>query len=370
MFDRNSGTVSSFLTISRRRTRVKTEEACRILCWCYTNNGVTKDKGGVKQEKEPKLLIYSKLIAKKKEDEMKNSKRAHRILAWLLTMTLIFTMSFSSIAYAAGTDTTGEGEVHTTEVTPENTSENAKADPAEDTTKASQEAEQEETQNPGALGEGEAQAPSIDENDVAAIGEQGYATLEAAVTAVKNGETIEVLSDCSGNGIVVQGNSGRTFTIDFNNHKYTVGGETVGSTGTETNGFQLLKGSTITMKDGTIVADTTDCRIMIQNYSNLTLDNMTLDATKGTNSVDYVLSNNCGNVNIKGNTSIVAKNGKHAFDLYYWPRGSYTDGVNVTVDTTGTISGIVEYGSDGSGTAPADMHDKCKLEIKNGIFNG
>lgn len=144
---------------------------------------------------------------------MKNSKRAHRILAWLLTMTLIFTMSFSSVAYAADTDTTGEGEVNTTEATSENAPEEAKADPAEDTAKASQEAEQEEIQNPEALGEGETPAAEA----VAKIGDNEYATFAEAVEAVQDGDTILLLDDIDITDIgVVNVND---CTIDLNNHK-------------------------------------------------------------------------------------------------------------------------------------------------------
>ena len=45
---------------------------------------------------------------------------------------------------------------------------------------------------------------------------------------------------------------------------------TVGSSGTETNGFQLLKGSTVAFKNGTINAG--KAKIVIQNYADLTLD--------------------------------------------------------------------------------------------------
>ena len=38
----------------------------------------------------------------------------------------------------------------------------------------------------------------------------------------------------------------------MNGHTYTVSKPTVGSSGTETNGLQLLKGSTVTFKNGTL----------------------------------------------------------------------------------------------------------------------
>lgn len=74
---------------------------------------------------------------------------------------------------------------------------------------------------------------------------------------------------------------------------------------------------------------------------------MNLDATQGTNSVGYVLSNNCGKVNIIGDTSITAKDGQTAFDVCYWP-ASYPEGTQVTVDTTGIIKGNIELGLNGT----------------------
>ena len=204
---------------------------------------------------------------------------------------------------------------------------------------------------------------------VAEVGNVPFTTLEAAIAAAKDGDAVTLLGDVTeGDGVVVQ--SGKNITIDFAGHTYTVTKKLAGSSGTETQCFQLLKDATVVMKNGQIVANNSGIKMMIQNYSNLTLENMNIDATTGNNDVDYVVSNNCGNVTIKGSTSIKAKDGKHAFDLYYWPSNGYTEGVNVTVDTTGTIDGIIEYGSDNSTNAAEVMHDKCRLEIKNGTFNG
>ena len=91
---------------------------------------------------------------------------------------------------------------------------------------------------------------ATEDGKVAKIGEIEYATLKDAVDNVGENQTIVVLRDSIGDGIVVP--SGKNFTIDFNGHRYTVNQNLVGSTGTENNGFQLLKDSTITMKNGII----------------------------------------------------------------------------------------------------------------------
>ena len=108
-----------------------------------------------------------------------------------------------------------------------------------------------------------------------------FESLEAAVAAAVDGDTITLLSDCEGNGIVfLQGKFGTNgLTIDFGHYTYTVSGTPVGSTGTETIGFQLLKDNKITLKDGTLTGSSRtnrDLMRMIQNYSDLTLDNMTI----------------------------------------------------------------------------------------------
>lgn len=211
---------------------------------------------------------------------------------------------------------------------------------------------------------------SIVKSPVAQIGSTKYDTLEDAVAAVKSGETIKLLANVTdGSGIIVP--SGSNFTIDFGGHTYTVTNNLAGSTGTKSQCFQLLRDSTITLKNGTIEANDSGITMIIQNYANLTLDGMTLDATQGTNSVSYVMSNNCGNVTITGGTNITAKEDEVAFDVYYWPSGSYVEGVTVTVDENmaGTITGKIEYAAD-STAQDADVAEKAKLYIEAGTFIG
>lgn len=194
--------------------------------------------------------------------------------------------------------------------------------------------------------------------NVAKIGNTEYATLKDAFDAVQNGETIVVMKNCSGDGIVV--NSGKNFTVDFNNCTYNIDGTTVGSTGTETNGFQLLKDSTITFKNGNLTS--TKAKILIQNYCNLTLENMELDGRNlNRSNPNYTLSNNNGNVVIDG-TKISAADGMVAFDVCRY--ADYT-GPSVTVQGNSVIDGKVEISS--SAQKDGAQHE---LIIKSGTFNG
>lgn len=198
-------------------------------------------------------------------------------------------------------------------------------------------------------------------DDVAKIGNTGYATLKEAIEHVANGETIVLTANVNnGDGIVVA--SGKNFTLDFAGHTYTITQNVVGSTGTESQCFQLLKDSTITMKDGTIVANCAGAKMIIQNYCNLTLDNMILNATAGDNNVEYVVSNNCGNVVIKNGTTITAKTTGVAFDVYGGFQ-NYGD-VSVTLEAGATVNGKVEVAR-GSGN-----QNKNTLTVTGGTVNG
>lgn len=216
------------------------------------------------------------------------------------------------------------------------------------------------------------------EKHVAQVGDMYYEVLADAVAAAEDGATITLLRDANGNGVVFAEGRFATkgLTIDFNGHTYSVGGVLVGSTGTGTNAFQLLKGNKITFKNGTIAGVTEGTKpaedtpnwhgapaIVIQNYCDLTLDNMTV--TGGDETV-YTMSNNNGNVTIKDTT--INKGGAKgygygpfAFDVC---RYSEYPAVSVTVTGDSVINGDVEVsGTIGEGQSR-------QLTINSGMFNG
>ena len=196
---------------------------------------------------------------------------------------------------------------------------------------------------------------------VAGINGVSYDSLAAAVAAAKDGETIKLLKDVTdGDGVIVP--SGKNFTLDFDNHTYTVTQKLAGSKGTESQCFQLLKNSTLTFKNGTIKAGNGNVAMIIQNYSNLTLENMLLDGTSITrNDATYTMSNNCGDVVIKDTIINTVPNGV-AFDVY-GGFGNYSD-VTVTVTGSSEINGKIEVAR-GSGT-----QNKNTLAINGGTING
>ena len=189
-------------------------------------------------------------------------------------------------------------------------------------------------------------------NPVAKVGNTEYNTLAAAVEAATEGNNeITLLRNAEGAGVVID----KDVTIDFANYTYTFVSPAVGSTGTQTQGFQILKDHTVTLQNGTLnVAASAgeDFAMLIQNYADLTITNMTLNGdnldryTIKDYDYSYVLSNNSGEVYINS-TIILANPGAEENDGHYGVAfdvckyASYTAPV-VTLDATSTISGIVE----------------------------
>lgn len=196
---------------------------------------------------------------------------------------------------------------------------------------------------------GFAPAAHAAEGDVM-IGDSAYASVPEAVKAIVDkkepqGSTIKLTKNLTGPGVQVAG--GQEFTFDLGGHTYTVTDHTVGSTGTETNAFQLMMGSNLTFRHGVITTESASGKILIQNYSNLKLEGVTL---KGGPHTAYTLSNNNGNVTIGAGTNIYAGGAspKAAFDVC---RFADYESVVVTVEKgAGEIVGVIETSVSGGAT--------------------
>ena len=198
-----------------------------------------------------------------------------------------------------------------------------------------------------------------------------YGTLEAAIEAVGDGETLALLDDIT-NAVGISVPSNKHFTVDFNGKTYTLNNPGAGSSGTETNGFQLLKDSTITFKNGTIniaedninpaTAPAKNIMRIIQNYANLTLDNMVIDAANQYGGKDYPVSFNNGTSIIKDTTIQGTGAGDIAFDVCRY--ASY-DSVDVTVTGNSVINGDVEIYASGS-----DAKNGFGLTLESGTLTG
>ena len=179
---------------------------------------------------------------------------------------------------------------------------------------------------------------------VAKIGDKEYATLAEAIAAVPaNGmepTTITLTADAEGGVKIGSEIKNQNIIINLNGHSYNVK-KGVGSTGTETNGMQLILGSTVVIENGTLQTEAgTDINFLIKNYSDLTLDNVVLDA-KNVNKGRYNI-NNCGKLTVNGeNTKINAPTNGYAITT-----GNYVSGVKThTIINAGTIESVYTEGS-------------------------
>lgn len=109
--------------------------------------------------------------------------------------------------------------------------------------------------------------------------------------------------------------------------------------------------------------------MLVQNYSNLTLENVIL---RGTPTDQYVLSNNCGEIHLKGNTQILAtgytgSKENVAFDLWYGMSAVYDEGVVVYIDDpTVVIQGPIEFGHASRITDESQFLDRTHLYVCEG----
>lgn len=198
-----------------------------------------------------------------------------------------------------------------------------------------------------------------------------YETLQEAVAAADTYKdaVITLREDATGPGVVVS--SKQDITFDFGGHTYTVN-DPVGSSGTETNGFQLHKGSDVTLRNGTIAASPSSSgpvKILIQNYSNLTLEGVTLDG-RGLADYDqanYTLSNNNGEITVGSGAVIISNEGEGNIAMDVCWAASYMDGAHVTVEVGAEIRGDVELGLWGNNSYAGSQ---SALTVNGGTITG
>ena len=202
-----------------------------------------------------------------------------------------------------------------------------------------------------------------------------YATLAEAVQAVVSSEsetgTVTLLKDAVGGGIGLFNAKDAVnvnLTIDFGGFTYTCDDPAVGSVGTESQGFHLEKGNTVTLKNGTIKVspDSKKTIMLIQNYCDLTLENLNL---YGSDATQYMISSNYGDTVLK-NVNIDGTNKKLvAIDLMHWLGTGYADQaptMQIQNDADNTIKGSIDVYCSGSGAA--ECQDKPKLTISGGHY--
>jgi hypothetical protein len=201
-------------------------------------------------------------------------------------------------------------------------------------------------------------------NHSVAIAGQIFDSLTEAIEAVTPTTEIYLVSDTASEGVIAS--SGKIVSIDLGGNELVLAEPFVGSPGTTKQlAFQFLKDSDITIKNGIIKAE--DALFVIQNYSNLILDNVTVIGSKKNT---YLLSNNYGNIILRNGTKLITAPGSKtvAFDLYYGLRPEYDDGVTLTIeDQSVIIDGPIEYGK-AARASEEGLIANCKLTVPLGYM--
>lgn len=180
--------------------------------------------------------------------------------------------------------------------------------------------------------------------------------------------------------MTADGDEDKDITIDLNGHEYNAV-SAGGSAGTQTQAVHLEKGNTVVIKGGTLSAalENPNIKMLIQNYADLTLEDMTIDCSDNPN-IQYVVSNNFGHCTIK-NCTITASDHVTAWnkpgvavDCWFGLAndGSYDNGVRVDIIDS-VINGTIEYGAQRAALNRAGNEEwwtKAILNIENSEING
>ncbi|WP_419026566.1 hypothetical protein, partial [Emergencia sp.] len=162
-----------------------------------------------------------------------------------------------------------------------------------------------------------------------------YDTLAEAIAAVPGSEasptTITLINDAEG-GVKIGSNGAQNIILDLNEKTYDVK-QGVGSTGTETNGMQLLHGSTVVIKNGE-VKSSVPINYMLKNYADLSVENVTFDRSN----VKLVLIENTGIVTVNEGTEFINTGNQYDISTGNYP--TYPDDNIVTSIKGGKIGKV------------------------------
>ena len=132
-----------------------------------------------------------------------------------------------------------------------------------------------------------------------------FISLKDAVEAVTDSGYITLLQDVkNGDGILIpEGN--RTLTIDLNGKTYNVVNNFIAD---KNSGINLGKGNSVILKNGVIASNSEKISTLVQNYSNLRLQDVTLDGLTGGSFGQSVYGDDCSVLSCNyGKTVITGK---------------------------------------------------------------
>ncbi len=221
-----------------------------------------------------------------------------------------------------------------------------------------------------------------------ASGERGKTVADIINTkganSVQDGDTIKITASHEGDGFQTRDGgyrdwSDKGITFDFNNCTYDVSGEAVESKGYETQGAQLLYDkvaeeyakNNITFKNGTFTATSNNVLMLINNYINLTIDNMVIDGSKLANAgtgQSTGVATSCLNSYIN-ESKIITTNKDIAVAVIYNNNERYDEGVSMSISDFEIVGKIKMYGDEITTGAYHDL-DLKNLTLTNNDFTG
>lgn len=215
--------------------------------------------------------------------------------------------------------------------------------------------------------------------NVAKIGDTEYPTIQDAINACPTNDstTITLMTDVEeGASFGFPDNmkdSGRKIVLDLDGKTYKFKTPAMGSTGYESQAMHLINGNTLTVKDGTLAInpETTVIKRLIQNYCNLTLENVKVDTENVPSGFSNYNNSFCrGTVTLKGNTVFKASQNAIIFDIdgtYCSKPNGGNVGLVIAEGFTGSISGKIEYVPSTNANYTSQLTDNAKyLKAKIG----
>ncbi|AMJ41296.1 Listeria/Bacterioides repeat-containing protein [[Clostridium] propionicum DSM 1682] len=213
---------------------------------------------------------------------------------------------------------------------------------------------------------------AMNAGDVAAIGEKGYATLQAALDAVADGDTIQLLENIDlTDTVIIASGSTKSFILDLNG-KTLNGGNAIAI---------QHNGGTLTVDDteggGKVTSMVADGTIHL-NGGSLVIISGTVENTNTSKSCAAVSNNNSGSVLVNGGT--VTAPGSYGFGIANHSTssvsvsdGTVSSGFRAIINNSnGKVSisgGEVKLTGSSAGQAIANMWDG-EVSVSSGVVDG
>lgn len=182
-----------------------------------------------------------------------------------------------------------------------------------------------------------------------------FSSLQGAVDGVKDGSTVSLtlLNDVyEGGSLIVEDGRNLNLTLDFNGKTYFALKVNTSSSPTSKVAFKFGKDNTVVLKNGTLTTKQKFKVTLVENYSNLTVNDFTIIGWKEDGSLfaSSALTCHYGDTLITGGSMIIggSNSSYKAIDVSNDFSDSYSKGVTVEFDEdfNGSVTGYVDFALD------------------------